>query len=48
MKIFTKDNIPGFFWIAIIGGVILNICMIVWLYEIREYSKTHPNSATSS
>ena len=27
------------YWIIIIAAAILNICMIVWLYEIRQSSK---------
>lgn len=27
------------YWILIIAAAILNICMIVWLYEIRQSSK---------
>ena len=33
------DNIPVIFWVAILGGAILNICLIVWFYELRQNSK---------
>jgi len=33
-------SIPGMFWIIIIVAAVLNICMIVWFYELKENSKT--------
>ena len=34
-----ENGISGIFWIIIIVAAVLNICMIVWFYELRENSK---------
>ena len=40
------ENIPVIFWIVILGGAILNICMIVWFYELRQNSKSQTELLT--